>query len=113
MVVRDLVEGLSLSVLAGEDYLDRIITGGYTSDLLSNVMGNAVQGNIWITMQGHQNVVAVASLAGLAAVILAGGVEPDPEALTKAKTQEVILLATSLPSFEVAGRIYAMGIKGE
>lgn len=113
MVVRDLVEGLSLSVLAGGEHLDRIITGGYTSDLLSNVMGNATQGNIWITMQGHQNVVAVASLAGLAAVILAAGVEPDCEALAKAQTQEVVLLSTSLPSFEITGRIYAMGIKGE
>jgi predicted transcriptional regulator len=113
MIVRDIVSGLSLSVLAGRDYLDRIITGGYTSDLLSNVMGNAAQGNIWVTMQGHQNVVAVASLAGLAAVILAGGVEPDEDALIKAQSQEVVLLSTTLSSFEVVGRIYTMGIKGE
>lgn len=113
MVVRDIVEGLSLSVLAGQDYLDQTITGGYTSDLLSNVMGNTAQGNIWVTMQGHQNVVAVASLAGLAAVVLAGGVEPEQDALTKAQSQEVVLLSTPLSSFEVVGRIYAMGIKGE
>lgn len=113
MVVREVANGLSLEILAGQEGLDKQVAGGYVSDLLSNVMGNAKQGDIWVTMQAHQNVIAVASLAGLAAVILAGGVQPDKDALLKAQEQEVVLLATSMPAFEVAGRIYQLGIKGQ
>ena len=62
MKVKELVEKLNLKVLSGEKGLDREIDGCYISDLLSDVMGNAMEGNIWITLQTHKNVMAVASL---------------------------------------------------
>lgn len=112
MTVQELVNTLPLKVISGQESLDKEISGGYVSDLLSNVMGQARAGNIWVTMQGHQNIVAVASLAGLSAVIIAGGVEPDKDAVRKASTEEVVVLATSLTAYEVVGRLYQLGIKG-
>lgn len=112
MTVKELVEALPLKVTAGQTELGRQVTGGYVSDLLSNVMGFATAGSIWITMQGHQNVVAVAALANLAAVILAGGAQPDAETVEKAEREGVVLLTTSLPAFELAGKLHAMGING-
>ena len=84
------------------------VTGGYTSDLLSNVMGQAKAGSVWVTMQGHQNIIAVASLVGLAAVVVAGGIEPEPQTIAKAKEQEVILCKTPLSVYEAAGRLYRL-----
>jgi predicted transcriptional regulator len=111
--VQELAKALPLQVVAGQSNLNKQINGGYTSDLLSNVMGQARAGNVWVTMQGHQNIVAVASLAGLTAVIITGGVEPEKDAVRKAETEGVILLTTTLPSFEVVGRLYQLGITGE
>ncbi|MDF2875900.1 MAG: hypothetical protein K0R22_2583 [Sporomusa sp.] len=113
MTVEELITALPLAVVSGQSKLGNEISGGYVSDLLSNVMGQARAGNIWVTMQGHQNIVAVASLAGLTAVIIAGGVVPEKDALRKAETEEIIILTTSLSSFEVAGRLYQLGITGE
>lgn len=112
MTVQELAASVPFSVVTGQDALVREVTGGYASDLLSNVMGQAKQGNVWVTMQGHQNIVAVASLSGLAAVIVAGGSQPDPEAIKKAEAEGVVLLTSSLSSFEVTGRLYQMGIAG-
>lgn len=113
MTVQELTNALPLTVVSGQASLAKEISGGYASDLLSNVMGQARAGNIWVTMQGHQNIVAVASLAGLAAVIVAGGVEPDKDAVRKATTEEVAVLRTNLTAFEVVGRLYQLGIVGE
>jgi len=83
------------------------------SDLLSHVMGQAKAGQAWITMQGHQNIVAVASLVGLGVVIVAGGIEPEEQTVVKANEQEVVICKTTLSAYEVAGRLYQLGISGK
>lgn len=113
MTIQEIVKALSLKVISGQSNLDKLVSGGYASDLLSNVMGQANAGNIWVTMQGHQNIVAVALLAGLTAIVIAGGVEPDPEAVRKAETEEIVMLTTTLSAYEVVGRLYQLGITGE
>ena len=112
MTVEDVVGKLQLTVVAASKGLASEVKGGYASDLLSNVMGFASAGNVWVTMQAHQNIIAVASLANLAAVIVAGGTEPEPDAVHKAETEGVTLLTTKLPCFEVVGQLYQLGIKG-
>ena len=67
MKVSDLVKELNLTVFCGEAGLDAEISGGYTSDLLSDVMGHIDEGMLWVTMQTHQNIVAVATLKDAAA----------------------------------------------
>ncbi len=61
MRVRDIKEMLGLELVAGSSGLDRMVQGGYCGDLLSDVMANAPQGGVWLTVQAHQNIVAVAA----------------------------------------------------
>lgn len=112
MIVQDIVECLQAQVAGGAAKVDNQITGGYASDLLSHVMGQASNGSVWVTMQGHQNIIAVASLLGLSAVIIAGDIKPDKEAVAKADAEEIPLLLTPLSTFTVAGLLYSKGIKG-
>ena len=112
MTVQELVTAVPLTVVSGQEALTKNVTGGYASDLLSNVMGQAQQGNVWVTMQGHQNIIAVASLSGLAAVVVAGGSQPDQEAVKKAGSEGVVLLTSPLGAFEVVGRMHRLGIAG-
>jgi len=112
LTVGEIIEQVSLTVMAATAGLDKEVKQGYVSDLLSNVMAFAGADSVWVTMQGHQNIVAVASLAGLSAVIIAGGAKPEDETIAKAKQEGVVLLATPLPSFEVAGQLYRLGIRG-
>lgn len=113
MLLQQITKDLDLKSLSVES-LDSIeVTGGYASDLMSDVLGHAKKGDIWVTNQKHLNVVAVASLLGLAAVIMAGGIDPDENALEKAHEENVPLFTTGFSAFEVIGRLYAMGIKGK
>lgn len=106
MTVNDLVRDLDLKVFSGEKGLEIEISGGYTSDLMSDVMGHAEKGNIWITLQTHKNVMAIASLKELAAVILVKGLKPDNDTLEKSNEENIPILGTSLESFELSGRVY-------
>lgn len=112
MRVDTIVEQLALDVILSGPGLTASTDTGYASDLLSDVMGNAPSGSIWVTMQCHPNVIAVASLLGLSAVILIGGVQPDELTLDKARQAGVTLLGTHMTTFETVGRLYALGLRG-
>ena len=113
MKLGDVVEALDLQVRTGRDRMDREVVGGYVSDLLSDVIAGAQDGDLWITLQLHQNIVAVAFLNNLAGIVIVGGREPDGETIEKAEDQDIPLLITSMTAYELAGRLYEMGVRRE
>jgi len=104
----NLVKELPLEVKACNECLQKDITGAYVSDLLSDVMANSQDGNIWITLQTHMNIVAVAGLKNLAGIIIVGGRQPEEEIIRKAEEEKVAIMTTPMPAFEAAGKIYQM-----
>jgi len=110
MTVNDLVERFGLQVVAGDKSLDRQVEDGYCGDLLSEIMGNAPEGCVWLTIQGHQNIVAVAVLRNMAAIIVTGGQTPDDETLQKANQEGIPILLWPDPSYRLAGLLYTIGI---
>ena len=105
MNVKDLVEQFGLHVAVGQDHLDRQVQGGYCGDLLSDVMANSPIGCVWLTVQTHQNIVAVAVLREMAAIILTGGQAPDEETISKAEAEGIPVLLWPASSFDLAGKI--------
>lgn len=108
MKLNELVSQLGLEVLNPGAEPGREVTGGYTSDLLSDVMGNIEEGMVWITLQVHRNTVAVASLKEVAAVLLISGAVPDEDTLEQARSEGVTVLSTGMSAFEASGRIYQL-----
>lgn len=108
MKLPNLIEELEAQVNCCEASLDREVSWCYCSDLLSDVMANAAKDSIWITLQTHPNIVAVASLIGLSAILISRGAVPDPETLEKARQENVVILTTKLPTFEAAGILYKL-----
>ena len=108
MKVQELVDALNLKVLSGANGLDREIEGCYVSDLLSDVMGNAEMGNIWVTLQVHKNVMAIASLKELACVILVKGQTASDDTLEQSNDEGIPFLSTPMETFETAGKIYEL-----
>ena len=111
MTVEELVVALGLEVFSPGE-MSQAVTGGYASDLLSCVMAKAQSGNIWVTLQAHPNVVAVASLLNLAAVVITEGVTPDRETIERAQENRVSLLGASQTTFTVVGQLSALGVAG-
>jgi len=106
MKVSDIVKKLNLKVFCGEAGLDRGVSGGYTSDLLSDVMGNTEEGQVWITLQTHKNIMAVASLRDLAAIILVKDFQPDKDTIEQSENENIPILGTSEECFEISGKLY-------
>lgn len=108
MTLQEIVEAMDLRVYCGEERLQQEATGGYVSDLLSDVMGNASEGEVWITLQSHMNVIAIASLKELAAVVLINDIRPAEQVIAKAAEEGLPLLGTGQPAFEIAGKLYKL-----
>lgn len=108
MKISDLVEELSLEIKSAKEMLGNEISGAYVSDLLSDVMGNTKKGDIWITLQTHLNIVAVASHADLSGIIITGSRNLPEDVLKKAESEKVLIAVTPLTAFELSGRLYQL-----
>lgn len=112
MTLQEIIEALQLKILTQDKDFSQIIpTGGYAADLLSCVMAGAQRKAIWVTLQAHLNIVAVAALLDLSAIIITEGANLDPETIAKANEEEVILLSTDNPTFYVVGKLWELGVR--
>ncbi len=101
------VEELDLELVTGES--NKKIEGIYICDLLSNVIASASSGDIWLTVQGHLNILAVADLTDVAAVVVVEGNQPDQDTIERAKDKGITLLKSNKPAFELAVDLHYLG----
>lgn len=110
MTVSEISEKLNLTVAAGADGISREISGCYIGDLLSLAMARVEEGTAWITIQTNLNIMAVASLADAACVIIADGFPPDENTAQKAEEAGIPILASEKSAYELACGLAALGI---
>jgi predicted transcriptional regulator len=104
-----MAEALALTPIALPDG-EREIEGAYVGDLLSWVMGRAQSGNVWITIMSNINIVAVASLADVACIILAEGVTLDETVAKTAAEKEINVFSSTKTAYELASMLTKLGI---
>ena len=112
MNLQELMDTLELNLLTNKkDFSSIEVSAGYTSDLLSCVMAGAPHGGVWVTLQAHSNIVAVAALLDLAAIIITEDAQPEPATIAKANEEGLTLLASPVKSFEIVGKLWEMGLR--
>ncbi len=112
MKLTGIIEQLGLSRRSVRERENIEITAGYASDLLSDVLANCPEGALWITLQAHPNIVAIASMKGLSGIVLINNREPEEATVTKAVEEELPLLVSDLSAFELIGKLYQLGVRG-
>lgn len=108
LTIQDIINGLGLNVYTVGKGHEREVNNGYTSDLLSDVIGHADAGMVWITLQTHKNVSAVATLKDLAAILLINGCKPEEDMLAHAEEEGIPVLGSAEAAFEVSGKLYQL-----
>ncbi len=104
--LKKLIEDLGFECLAGKELLEKEVASAYVSDLLSDVMGKAQPQMLWVTSQIHKNIVAVASLIDLSAIVIVNERKADEDMLKLAEEEGVVVLSSEKPAFETAGLLY-------
>ncbi|MBN1551049.1 serine kinase [bacterium] len=113
MRLKEIIDALNLEILNQGDHLDDVVQGGYSGDLLSDVIASTRKNDLWITIQTHENIIAVASLKDLSGIILAKNSVPLNETLKNAKNESVTLLRSPMTSFELVAALSNLGISGK
>jgi predicted transcriptional regulator len=112
MNLDQIINMLNLEVLTEKKSFSEVDpSGGYTSDLLSCVLAGAKHQNLWITLQSHSNIVAIAALLDLSAIIITEGGLPDGATIAKANEKDIIILATKETTFSIVGKLWTMGLR--
>lgn len=111
MLLKDLLNVVELQVISGAENLDQPVLSACVSDMLSDVMANAPKGCLWITHQAHENVVVISFFKELAGVVLTNAIALDEIALEKARKRRVPVFSTADTAFNIAGKLYALGIR--
>ncbi len=112
MKLTDIIEQLELDIQSGHDPsdLEREVIGGYVGDMLSDVLAHAESNDIWVTIQLHLNIIPIAKMKDISGIIIANGRQPDEETMEKARTEDVPVLGTGMNAYQVAGKLYELGI---
>jgi predicted transcriptional regulator len=115
MKLNEVIKRLNLRVFStgGQNLNNVEVESGYVSDLLSDVIAGVSKHDIWITIQRHVNILAVAKLKDVCAILISKGIEPDADTVKKAEEEGVIILGTELCTFEIAGKLYNLLRYGE
>ena len=115
MNLNEIAASLGLQALtpAPAESLQRKISRAHASDLLSDVLANAPSGGVLLTIQVHLNVIAVALHAMQVAVIFTSGMTPEEAVRNKAIEEKIPLFASKESTFDMAGKLYALGIRGK
>ncbi len=108
MRIAELVDALRLEVLTPTVPLAGAVAGGYCGDLLSDVLASARADEVWVTIQRHINIVAVAKVVGIPAIVICKGIRPGREVIDKAAADGIALLSCRESAFEAAGRIHRL-----
>ena len=103
-----IIEQLNLDIRRAQDQVHREVKRGYTSDLLSDVLANSEEDDLWITLQIHPNIVAIAGMKGLSGIVLINSREPQEETIAKAREENLPIMVSEMTAFELSGRLYAM-----
>jgi predicted transcriptional regulator len=112
MTLSELAKHIGCEILTGNVNLDNDIKDGYVSDLLSDVIGNIKENSIWITIQRHINILGVAKLKDVIAIIIPRSLQLDENVIEKAKEEGIAILRDSRSAFELSGLIYNLLQKG-
>lgn len=110
MTVRKLCEALNLKIAAGSGGADKEVSGCFIGDLLSHAMSSLEEGNIWITIQTNINIAAIAALTGAACVLVCDGHIPDEDTSKRADAENISVLLSDKPAYEIACELYRLGI---
>jgi predicted transcriptional regulator len=110
MTTRDLLEKANLTPLS--QFSDRTIEGVFISDMVSDVMAHAKSGNLWLTIQTHKSIVPAANLVDVAAIVITSSKQVPQETVDLASKYDIAILSTELPTFELVGKLYALGVAG-
>ncbi|RKY06990.1 MAG: serine kinase [Planctomycetota bacterium] len=108
MKLSRIIEQLNLDIRNAQDQVHREVKRGYTSDLLSDVLANGEEGDVWITLQIHPNIVAIAGMKGLSGIVLINGRQPQEETIARAREENIPIMVSEMTAFEFSGRLYAM-----
>ena len=111
MKLQEIIDSLSLKVETPSADLNKEVSGAYVSDMMSDVMGNAKDGFLWITIQVHVNIIAVASLKNLSGIILVNSRVPAEDTLKKAIAENIPIMTTPLSAFDLVGMLYGLGLR--
>ena len=113
MTVKEVLELIEAKDMTPETDKNTEVSCGYTCDLLSWVMAHGTAGMAWVTVQTHMNVIAVASLMEMAAVIIPEGIEMEAPSLEKAKEEGITVLESPLTAYEICAKLAEKGLPGK
>ena len=108
MTTQDVIEKIGLKTLSTFEHRD--VDGVFVSDMLSDVMAGAKSGNLWVTVQTHKSIVPAANLVDVAAVVITSHKDVPQETIDLANKYNIAILTTDLPTFELIGKLYSLGL---
>ena len=112
MELAEIKEALKANLIVGEDKLGMKVEAGAGGDLMSDLLRRRMDGVVVLSGLNNLQVIRTAIIAGVAALVLVRGKEPDPEMVSEARSHGLPVLSTPFTMFTACGRLFKQGLRG-
>ena len=111
MTTQDIIEKTGFKALS--KFENRDVNGVFVSDMISDVMAGAKSGNLWLTVQTHKSIIPAANLVDVSAIVITSGKEVPQDTLELAGKYSIAILHTGLLTYDIAGKLYEIGLRND
>lgn len=112
MLVSDIINELSGTVLCGDEYIDQVdIKSACGADMMRDVYTYVKNQGMLLTGLTNSQVVHTAKMMGMRCVLFVRGKIPDAETIKLAQSNQIILIMTTKSMFHACGILYTHGIQ--
>ena len=89
---------------------DASVESVYIGDILSLVLARAEENSIWLTVHGHMNILAVAKLKNVGAIIICEETSPEDGVASKADEENICVFTTQKSLYQTAKALAELGL---
>ena len=111
MKVRQIVETLEGTLMAGEELLDLDIKAACGADLMSDVMAFVKEGVVLLTGLVNPQAIRTADLMDIRVIVFVRGKVPPKDMVEEARANGQAVIATRYSMYMACGRLYEAGLR--
>lgn len=110
MKVKEIVDILGAQVVCGESHIEKDVTRGFASDLMSDVLTLDTDKMVLITGLANMQTIRTVEMADIHCILFVRNKQVTPEMLELAKEEDLVLLRCKYSMFNAVGKLFSAGL---
>lgn len=111
MKIKDVIKVVEGKLVSGENLLEKEVSRGFASDLMSDVLTLDSDSVVLITGLSNTQALRTAEMSDISCIVIARNKKTTPEMMQLAEDADLVMIECSSSVFKAVGKLYKAGLK--